>query len=114
MSLVAEPHVQSPASLMLLNRELSQQDETIFNYQTWLEFRDKYFADIMERDFCIRCAYCCKDLKPDSKDNKEVATIDHVIPVSKGGDIFNLDNLVSACYTCNQRKGNLTPTTENK
>jgi 5-methylcytosine-specific restriction endonuclease McrA len=114
VSLVENPDIKSPAALMLLNRDLMRQDDTIFNYQTWLDFRDKYFADIMERDYCVRCAYCCKDLKPDSKDPKDVATIDHVIPVSKGGAVFLLDNLVSACYHCNQAKGNTTLTVENK
>jgi 5-methylcytosine-specific restriction endonuclease McrA len=114
VSLVDEPHVQSPASLMLLNRDLSQQDETLYNYQEWLTFRDKYFADIFERDYCIRCAYCQKDLIADTKDTSRVATIDHIIPVSKGGEVFNLDNLVSACYSCNQNKADKTLTVENK
>lgn len=35
-------------------------------------------------------------------------TIDHVLPLSKGGR-HTWDNVVAACETCNQRKGNRTP-----
>jgi 5-methylcytosine-specific restriction endonuclease McrA len=45
-----------------------------------------------------RCAYCTADCS-------ENPTIDHLIPLSKGGG-NTLDNLVIACYTCNFRKGN--------
>lgn len=45
------------------------------------------------------CVYCGthKDL-----------TIDHVIPRSKGG-IDSWENLVTACHSCNSKKGNRTP-----
>lgn len=45
------------------------------------------------------CAYCTKDCE-------ELSTIDHIVPLSKGGG-NTLDNLVMACYRCNQQKGNL-------
>jgi 5-methylcytosine-specific restriction endonuclease McrA len=43
-----------------------------------------------------RCAYC-RNMVP--------LCIDHVIPVSKGGDSF-IENLVPACRGCNASKGN--------
>lgn len=42
------------------------------------------------------CAYCGKN-KPN--------TIDHVIPLSKGGT-NNIDNLIPVCVNCNSKKGN--------
>jgi 5-methylcytosine-specific restriction endonuclease McrA len=43
------------------------------------------------------CAYCLKQYdKP---------TIEHVIPISKGGD-NSADNIVIACQSCNSREGN--------
>lgn len=49
-----------------------------------------------------RCAYCnviCADGD---------LTIDHVVPVSRGGDT-SWQNCVTACKDCNQKKGDRTP-----
>lgn len=47
-----------------------------------------------------RCAYCkCKFT------DKLPATVDHVIPLSKGG-LHTISNLVLACRPCNSRKHN--------
>jgi 5-methylcytosine-specific restriction endonuclease McrA len=35
------------------------------------------------------------------------ATLDHVRPIARGGDPTALDNLVTACWNCNRRKGDL-------
>lgn len=47
-----------------------------------------------------RCQYCGKE----SRD----LTLDHVIPRQRGGK-HTWENVVSACNTCNHRKGNRTP-----
>jgi 5-methylcytosine-specific restriction endonuclease McrA len=36
---------------------------------------------------------------------RSVLTIDHVIPISKGGDT-SYDNCITACYSCNNKKNN--------
>jgi len=46
------------------------------------------------------CEYCSKPL------TRDIATLDHVRPVSKGG-YDRLRNCVLACRECNQRKGNM-------
>ena len=56
---------------------------------------------VHERDD-YTCQYCAIDLTP------ETATVDHVLPVSRGG-LSDFDNLVSSCTPCNERKGNRTP-----
>ncbi len=53
--------------------------------------RDKY-----------HCQYCNKKL------NEKSATIDHIVPRSKGGT-DTWENTVCACIACNSRKGNRTP-----
>jgi len=45
-----------------------------------------------------RCGYC----------GSAAATIDHIFPKSRGG-LDTWDNLISACFACNQRKRNQTP-----
>jgi 5-methylcytosine-specific restriction endonuclease McrA len=35
------------------------------------------------------------------------ATLDHIQPIAGGGDPMALDNLVTACWNCNRRKGDL-------
>jgi uncharacterized protein with PIN domain len=51
---------------------------------------------IFERDD-YRCIYCGKQL------TRFTATLDHVTPVSEGGD-NSADNLKTACLQCNSRK----------
>jgi len=53
-----------------------------------------------------RCQYCQRhqhDLRP-----RECLTRDHLIPVSRGG-LNEWDNVVTACSSCNTRKGNHLP-----
>ncbi len=53
---------------------------------------------IFERDG-YKCHYCQKQLTRFS------ATLDHIQPVSKGGD-NSYDNLITACLHCNSERGN--------
>lgn len=54
------------------------------------------------RDCARRCVYCAEELALD------VATLDHVYPVSRGG-ANDAGNLVSACARCNRMKGDMLP-----
>jgi 5-methylcytosine-specific restriction endonuclease McrA len=54
--------------------------------------------NVMIRDD-YTCVYC---------GSKERTTIDHVIPVSRGGK-STFENCVSACMSCNSKKGSNTP-----
>jgi len=72
---------------------------------------------ILKRDK-YTCKYCGASLKgkdtptrPNNyefnewKNNRKDPTIDHVIPISKGGS-DNKENLVACCLKCNRLKGN--------
>ncbi|WP_457677608.1 HNH endonuclease [Thermovibrio sp.] len=48
------------------------------------------------------CGYCGKIVKDGE------ATIDHIIPKSKGGK-WSWENLITCCSECNQKKGGRTP-----
>ncbi len=56
---------------------------------------------ILARDH-LRCGYCGK------RGNAFSLTVDHILPRSRGGST-SPDNLVAACFDCNQRKGDRTP-----
>ena len=55
--------------------------------------------NILRRDL-YRCQYCNK--------SETALTIDHIIPKSKGGD-DSWENLVTACVSCNNKKGDRSP-----
>jgi len=53
-----------------------------------------------------RDRYCCQYCG--IKGTAFGLTIDHILPVSRGGTT-SPENLVAACFACNQRKGDRTP-----
>ncbi|MGI9627183.1 MAG: HNH endonuclease [Longimicrobiales bacterium] len=53
-----------------------------------------------------RCQYCSRPKQ--ALRNREFLTRDHVVPVSRGGGNA-WDNVVTACSTCNHRKGDRLP-----
>lgn len=79
-----------PATLRLLNRASFQKKSprfrklALFNRDGW------------------RCQYCDKCL------SKDTATVDHVMPSSRGGKT-SWHNCVAACKPCNKKKANNTP-----
>lgn len=66
-------------------------------YRSRVPFNKK---NVLVRDR-YTCAYCGRKFSG--------LTIDHVIPVSRGGN-NDFDNCVACCATCNNRKGARTPT----
>jgi len=54
--------------------------------------------NVMVRDGFV-CGYC---------GSKETLTIDHILPVSRGGK-STFENCVTACKKCNSKKGDCTP-----
>ena len=59
-----------------------------FSWKDWERIQDRYEN---------RCAYCLE--------YTECMTMDHIIPVSKGGK-HHKSNIIPACKSCNSRKGN--------
>ena len=52
------------------------------------------------------CTYCQQELQLDDRQSPLRPTIDHVIPLGRGGS-DTLDNCTLACSLCNTAKGNL-------
>ena len=114
-----EPHSHSLAAGLLLRNELRFQDvdylEDTRDLDTWLEFREIYLKKKLQLDGDLVCAYCGKphleiggrtpqDLIKNNK-NPNLATIDHIQPLSDGGERYNEKNLTVACKKCNKDKG---------
>ena len=59
----------------------------------------RFSKNLVKRRDDYTCQYCGK------KEDRKKLTIDHVIPVSKGGE-SSFDNCVTACYKCNNKKNN--------
>jgi 5-methylcytosine-specific restriction endonuclease McrA len=78
--------MQVPAVIML-NEFMRPKSRVRFG-RKWVFLRDNY-----------TCQYCAKELAPSQ------CTIDHVMPVSKGGKT-TWHNVVTACTDCNNSKGN--------
>ncbi|MHC9085030.1 HNH endonuclease [Luteimonas sp. RIT-PG2_3] len=58
-------------------------------------------AALFARDQSL-CLYCGRDF------SRQMLTRDHVVPLSRGGQ-DTWENVVSACFHCNSRKGGRTP-----
>jgi hypothetical protein len=66
------------------------------------EFVNKF--DIYNRDG-YKCMYCGVDVVVCKKYKHNQASIDHVVPMSKGGP-HSPTNIVTCCMPCNMKKGN--------
>ena len=92
--------------LAALCHEYSKDEHADDNYWTWLTFRDNYFKELGPAGKV--CHYCKRNdldyLADQRADN--LATLDHVVPLSAGGALYDKRNLVVACSACNHRKAN--------
>jgi 5-methylcytosine-specific restriction endonuclease McrA len=68
-----------------------------YNWWYWNDMR----MMILERD--QYCGYCHIEL------DKKTMTIDHMIPMSKGGEIHCPSNMVASCKKCNSDKEDMLP-----
>lgn len=65
----------------------------------------KRFVSFSKRHLCVRDAFTCqycREVFPEKQ-----LTKDHVVPDSHGGPM-SWENIVAACYPCNQMRGNNT------
>lgn len=102
---VKEPHAASWAAKILLYRHLFVQSKT--DLARWLEFRMILLTRWEKERGILECFYCGKGplLKDETNKHPLVATLDHVIARANGGAEYDENNLVVACFRCNQKKG---------
>lgn len=102
--LIKSPHIQSMAALVMLTKKLAPRP---IGYRVWLSYRKWFLKEYKRKHKAFFCHYCGKGpLKKQSDFTEDLATLDHVHPVSKGGPKFLSSNLVVACFACNNRKTN--------
>lgn len=65
------------------------------------------YRAVHERDHWS-CGYCGRSVSKSPAREALLATVDHILPSSRGG-LSSWTNLVSACKECNNRKADRTP-----
>lgn len=90
----------SPLNLIYLSKQYCQQDKTVPTARKLYRLRKKW-RKIVFQNGAVECYICRRPLTVES------ATMDHVVPISKGGIWNDLDNIKPACYICNQKKADL-------
>lgn len=101
--LIEDPHVKSRAAFLRLRKKLIVADDSSRAY--WLRFRLQLLTTWLAERGDLVCHYCGKPhLLIEDYDVNKVATLDHVMPLAKGGARYDVDNLVVACSPCNAKK----------
>jgi 5-methylcytosine-specific restriction endonuclease McrA len=106
--LVEDPHLQSRAALLVLTRMLYSKREVGERpqWKTWLKFR-KWFMRSRRKEGPLTCGFCGRSpLKTNAGvvPDRDLATIDHLVPRARGGREYAEDNLVVCCRKCNAKK----------
>jgi 5-methylcytosine-specific restriction endonuclease McrA len=112
---VNNPHVQSLAALLLLNLKLRENDKTC-DWKQNRGFRKRYLAAFKKHHGVLFCEYCGKrpllvdgeglTLKKGKILKEFLATLDHIVPLSRGGAEFDPANIKLCCPQCNRDKDN--------
>lgn len=111
--LVDHPYPGTYANLVMLKSEYREQDpEEAERFKPWFK-RVQFSRRFLERELFIHgsllCVYCGKDnlvieYEGGTVAKKQLATVDHFNPVSRGGT-NNRKNLKVSCSICNTNKG---------
>lgn len=104
------------ASYLLLKKYYFDQDETnpnsIAARMRKIGFSRNYLSEIQRREGSLTCKYCHRpnliiELEGMRVKNIIKATIDHIVPLSKGGLFFDFNNINVCCGKCNSRKDSM-------
>lgn len=97
---IGDVHIQSYASLVMLQRVYINLEQ-----RRWNKARKAFVKKELETKGKLVCTYCGKDdLKIKSTKRHEQCTVDHIVPVSEGGDQFDEQNFAISCHSCNKKK----------
>ena len=113
--------IKSQSSLILLNDYLRERDEDFlrleYELQEYLNKRYLFLIREKRKTGDLICHYCNRvhlqagyryaNMAHLNNINPDLATIDHVIPVSSGIDVLDESNWVVSCKKCNGKKGSM-------
>lgn len=106
-----DPPTSSPAAMVLLVRKYFLLDRTIFSERRMLKIRTRWMkaqvknSRIVYHTGKLRCKICGRGgLDPFTTDKNKLATLDHIVELSKGGSWSDPNNFQVACYRCNGRR----------
>lgn len=105
-----EPHPQSYAALILITRQYIRLDPEAnpeINWQIYKWRRKQVLKEHFAKYGKYICTYCKRDdLTEDIKQsNVRRVTIDHIIPIGRGGRLTAKNNMTICCSACNNKKG---------
>lgn len=103
------------AAAVLLHDYYRQRDVdkilTIGDKMRKVSFSRTYLNKVVAEKGVLSCSYCPKtnliiEEHGMRVPNNNKATIDHIVPISKGGGVFDVANVCVCCGKCNTKKGN--------
>lgn len=104
---IRNPSSQTRASYVQLVRDYKKLDRD-YNWRMNIGFRISFLKEFYTKHGGLFCEYCGKRellLKATKKEElTRLATLDHVIPLSKGGRRFDHKNIKVCCPICNGNK----------
>ena len=107
---------KSYASYVLLKNYYTERDKTNIKSYSYrmrkIAFSRNFLKNVLNDEGCLTCTYCKQpDLIIEENGmnipNSKKATIDHVVPISKGGGVFDVNNITVACDKCNSKKSDM-------
>ena len=97
-------------------RSLSDGPDWAVELKKWLPFRKEFLQNELKEKGKLICTYCGKndliqgyhefEKKHLNMQFKNLATVDHIHPLSLGGVKYDKDNCCVACEPCNTKKAN--------
>jgi hypothetical protein len=104
-----ESHPNSWASYLLLKNELTRGElKSRFQEQKkYTKFRRKLLRSIKTIEGQLKCHYCKNVVFEKHEKLENQLTLDHIIPLSKGGERSSSTNVLVSCAHCNKRRGNM-------
>jgi 5-methylcytosine-specific restriction endonuclease McrA len=99
MVTIDDPAISSRAAYVLLSQKYKDRE-----VEEWIALKRGFLKKTLEKNGDLICHYCGKTglrMEPDPSGRKlgTLATIDHVVPISKGGKEKEESNFVIACWS---------------